>query len=193
MEFNVADRLNDLHSEEVQEIIGKPPHWILSWGITLLLIIVLMVFAGSYFFRYPDVIAGEIMLTCDNDPSNLDSDDSVNLNRAFDPSRPGRIWGKLRIPVSGSGKVKAGQRVNIKLLNYPFMEFGALQGRITKISPIQQEKSYLAEVILPNGLVTTYGKKLAYLSGMSGSAEIITAERRLIERIFQPVRLLVDN
>lgn len=53
----------DLRSDEVQEIMGSIPTWIVRWGITLLFIITIAILIGSYFFRYPDVIASEMTLT----------------------------------------------------------------------------------------------------------------------------------
>ena len=46
----------ELRSEEVQEVMGQIPAWIVRWGITILFIVVLALLVGSYFFRYPDVI-----------------------------------------------------------------------------------------------------------------------------------------
>lgn len=39
----------DLRSEEVQEIIGNIPSWILRWGITLVFVIVIVFLIGSFF------------------------------------------------------------------------------------------------------------------------------------------------
>ena len=40
------------------------------------------------------------------------------------------IIGKLYIPSDGMGKVKEGQRVNIKVDNFPYMEYGFLEGTV---------------------------------------------------------------
>lgn len=53
----------ELRSEEVQEIMGQIPAWIVRWGITLLFIILLILLIGSCFFKYPDVIATQMTLT----------------------------------------------------------------------------------------------------------------------------------
>lgn len=53
----------ELRSEEVQEVMGQIPTWIVRWGITLLFIVVLALLVGSYFFKYPDVITAEMTLT----------------------------------------------------------------------------------------------------------------------------------
>ena len=37
---------------------------------------------------------------------------------------------KLKTPATNSGKLKIGQKVNIKLENYPEAEFGTLQAKV---------------------------------------------------------------
>ncbi len=109
------------------------------------------------------------------------------------PSNDQQIIGKLLLPVQGSGKVKKGQKLNIKLFNYPFMEYGMLLGRIENISLVPEENYYSVEVALINGLTTNYKKELNFHQKMQGTAEIITEERRLIERVISPLKSLIKN
>ncbi|MEZ5105987.1 MAG: HlyD family efflux transporter periplasmic adaptor subunit [Draconibacterium sp.] len=107
------------------------------------------------------------------------------------PADEQEIIGKATIPVTGAGKVEVGQKVNIKLDNYPYMEFGILQGEITNLSmvPVSSEQGsyYTAEIKLDNNLITNYNRKLPFSQEMQGYAEIITKDRRLIERLVEPL------
>lgn len=107
------------------------------------------------------------------------------------PSDQGKVIGILKLPVAGSGKVRKDQRVNVKFINYPHMEFGMVIGRVEKISLVPDENNYLAEVVFPDGLLTNYGRKLPLLPEMTGSAEIITEDMRLIQRFFNPIKSLL--
>ena len=49
----------ELRSEEVQEVMGQIPAWIVRWGITLLFLVVVALLVGSCFFKYPDVITAD--------------------------------------------------------------------------------------------------------------------------------------
>ena len=40
----------ELRSEEVQEVMGQVPAWIVRWGITLLFLVVVALLVGSCFF-----------------------------------------------------------------------------------------------------------------------------------------------
>ncbi len=104
------------------------------------------------------------------------------------PLNPGEMIGKVNLPLSGAGKVKPGQWVNIKFANYPYLEFGMVNGVIRSISLVASNNEYSVIVDLPEGLKTGYGTELPFNQDMQGIAEIITNDRRLLERIVLPLR-----
>ena len=80
MEENKEHKVVELRSEELHEVMGKIPPWILRRGITVLFCIVLVLLTGSYFFKYPDVISAPVVLTGSIPPSNIIAFSSGNLN-----------------------------------------------------------------------------------------------------------------
>ncbi len=109
------------------------------------------------------------------------------------PKNEMRIIGKADIPSTGVGKVKPGQTVNIKLDNYPYMEFGMLKAKVKNISlvPITTEQGifYSAEIELNDSILkTNYNKIIPFSQNMTGTAEIITDDLRLLERFLNPLR-----
>ncbi|MDD4108312.1 MAG: hypothetical protein PHH93_06305, partial [Prolixibacteraceae bacterium] len=61
----------ELRSEEVQEILGAPPRWIIRWGITIILFVLLILIVGSYFYKYPDIIKSRITILSENPPVQI--------------------------------------------------------------------------------------------------------------------------
>lgn len=105
------------------------------------------------------------------------------------PNKESMPLGQALLPLQGSGKVKIGQRVNIRLTNYPDMEFGYLRGEVKSISPVPTADGlYVVDIALPNGLQTNYGKKLPITQEMKGNADIVTNDVRLIERLIMPFK-----
>ncbi len=102
------------------------------------------------------------------------------------------IIGEVYVPQLGSGKVKVGQNVNIKLDNYPFREFGVVKAKIESISLVPWDNRYLVRVSLPQGLQTTYKKHLELKQEMQGIAEIVTEDLRLMDRLFNQFRSLAN-
>lgn len=107
------------------------------------------------------------------------------------PENDQKIIVKAILPVLGAGKVEIGQRVNVKLDNYPYMEYGILEGEVVNISMVpvvtEQGSYYTAEIMLKDKLMTNYKKDLPFNQGMQGVGEVITKDRRLIERLIQPL------
>lgn len=96
---------------------------------------------------------------------------------------------RLQTPAQNSGKIKVGQKVNIKLDNYPDTEFGMLTGTVKNMSLIpDSEGFYRVDVDLPSTLVTSFDKTIQFKQEMGGTAEIITEDLRLIERFFYQFR-----
>jgi HlyD family secretion protein len=109
------------------------------------------------------------------------------------PEGESSISARVTLPIAGSGKVKEGQKVNIKFDNYPYMEYGTVTGMVKAISLVPSEDTYIVDVDLPDGLQTSYGKQLAYKPEMQGTAEIITEDLRLIERLVMPLKYLAEK
>ncbi len=109
------------------------------------------------------------------------------------PQGESQLVGKLILPAQGSGKVKIGQKVNIKLLNYPYVDFGMVRGIIESKSLVAADNNYHLEVSLPYGLRTNYGKDLVFQQEMQGIAEIITEDIRMLERIFKPIKAILAS
>ena len=103
---------------------------------------------------------------------------------AIIPDTQSGYIGKLKAPAQNSGKIKIGQKVNIRLTNYPDKEFGLLEGKIKSISLTPNREGYLLiDVSLLNGLTTSYNKKIRFQQEMIGSADIITEDLRLLQRM----------
>ena len=103
------------------------------------------------------------------------------------------IVGKLLLPVAGSGKVEPGQDVYITCDSYPYREYGFVRGKVDTMSLIAHDNQYLVQVILTDGLKTTFNKELEFKQEMDGNARIITKKKRLIERIFSQFRHIFSS
>lgn len=102
--------------------------------------------------------------------------------------------GKVKAPALNSGKIKVGQKVNIRLANFPDREFGVLYGKIQNISLVpDKDGNLLLDVALPNGLETSYKKQIIFQQEMKGSAEIVTEDLRLLERILYQFKNIFEQ
>jgi multidrug resistance efflux pump len=109
------------------------------------------------------------------------------------PSEAGDYVGRINLKMNRSGKVKPGQKVNIKLSGFPYLEYGMVRGIVKSKSLVPSGDSYIMELSLPSGLTTLYGKKLEFTQNMQGTAEIITDDLRLLQKIVNPFRYMISR
>jgi hypothetical protein len=97
----------------------------------------------------------------------------------------------MKVPIQNSGKVAKGQEVRIYLENYPFQEFGTLQGSVSSISSLPKQGYYYVTIDFPKGLLSSNSRQLPFQQNMQGQAEVITKKRRLVERVFDSLRAVL--
>lgn len=95
------------------------------------------------------------------------------------------FFGEMIISQSSFGKIEEGQQVLIKFNGYPYSEYGSVTGKVEYLSLLPVKDSlFFAKVAFPSQLNTNYGHALPPVNGMTGQAEIITHDMRLLERIY---------
>lgn len=101
------------------------------------------------------------------------------------PNSRSDLLGKMQVPAQSVGKIEAGQRVLIKLDNFPYQQFGTLRGEVVSLSVSPDaEGSYVIYVSLPDGMETSYDRELSLTQELLGTAEIITEDMSIAERLF---------
>ena len=55
-------------SEYLKEVLATPPRWVLRWGETLVLVLVIVLLALGWLIRYPDRIPAEVIITTRQPP-----------------------------------------------------------------------------------------------------------------------------
>jgi multidrug efflux pump subunit AcrA (membrane-fusion protein) len=140
----------------------------------------------KYLVRAP--IGGRVFL-----PLPLQENQQVTVGQSLFYVAPGNTSyaGQMRIPQANAGKVRVGQTVLIRFTSYPYEEFGLVRGTVKTIAEIPLEEGFAVQVGLPANLVTNRGRKLAYKVGMTASAQIITRDQRLLQRLFNQLTAML--
>src|SRR5690606_155113 len=101
------------------------------------------------------------------------------------PLEVSSLMGKLILPSQNAGKVAIGQKVLLKLDNYPYQQYGMLVGRVQNISVSpSKEGNYFVYVSIPKGTTTSYNIDLPFDQELLGNADIITEDLSVAARIF---------
>lgn len=177
--YQDADRENTLQTQ-IKTIINQLENEIQAWEMNYMLTSPVegKITFTKYWVVNQNVVSGDMVFT-------------------VIPSGDVKLIGKASLPSARSGKVKIGQKVNIRFDNFPDQEFGIVEGKVKNISmvPVKENEllNYTVEIELPNALATTYKKELPYLPEMSGQADIITADITLLERFIMPIKKIVSE
>jgi HlyD family secretion protein len=143
-EYQYLDKKNILESQ-LRSLINQLKTEIDTWEMNYALITPIdgEITFSQYWTENQNILAGNIVFN-------------------IVPTHQGEIIGKALLPTERSGKVKAGQKVNIRFANYPDNEYGIVRGYVKNISLIpsvsgnEGEKAYTINIQLPDGLKTTY-------------------------------------
>ncbi|MCH8549169.1 MAG: HlyD family secretion protein [Balneolaceae bacterium] len=97
-------------------------------------------------------------------------------------------FGELSVSQQSFGRVEEGQRVMVRFSGYPYHEFGSVYGEVEYFSdfPIR-DSLFFAKVSFPDGLLSSYGHEIPPRNGMTGQAEIITQDVRLLQRVYNNI------
>jgi multidrug resistance efflux pump len=105
----------------------------------------------------------------------------------------GGIVAKAELPAAQSGRAGIGSPASIRLDGYPAEQFGSIEAQVSSLALLPRSEAYLLDIRLPDTLRTSYGNVIPFRPEMSGTARIITEDRRVIERIFGRLRDLLQN
>lgn len=124
--------------------------------------------------------------------------DAGSLAAYIIPSAMGEMLTKVNVPIQSSGKVETGQRLILKIPAYPYKEYGVLTTEVADIAAIalvnsEGEAYYEIKGSLPQQLESSYGKIIPYKPNMQVTAEIISEDRSLFQRIFNQFFDLLKN
>ncbi len=105
------------------------------------------------------------------------------------PTEETKTMGLMSLDLDGSGKVKPEQKVIVKLKSYPFYEYGAIEGIVEWKGRVPSDDGTIpVEISFSDTLITTRNKIIEPAQIMTGEADIIIADERLIEKIFEIFR-----
>lgn len=98
-------------------------------------------------------------------------------------------FGEASVAQANLGKVHPGQPVVVKFHSFPFEQYGIVTGRVSFLAKVPNpDGSFQVRVEFPQGLVFSDGSALPARVGMQGTAEIVTDQARLLERLLRRMK-----
>jgi hypothetical protein len=165
------------HSLSAQELISKKPSFIETWGLCLILLFVSMIFGISTFICLPEIVRSQAKLS---------------QGRLHDEHVATMLMTGVEIK-----KVAVGMKVQLRFDDYPFYDFGHVNGTIKSIHEDKHASLFVISISLTNGLNTSSMKNIPFAPGLRAQALIITKYTRMsnqfIDTIISALKLSRNN
>ncbi len=157
----------ELHSDEVQEIIGHVPHWILRWGNMVVLGVLGLLGLTSYLVRYPDILNAQALINAKEQPQKIVwfiSDPSITYRTHVSDSRQVQVGDTLVSEVNASQRTVTPVRARVA-------------GKVYVLKGVDNNPKAFMMLVVPT--VTTYEVQLKLSA--KGAGLVKTGQRVLIK------------
>jgi hypothetical protein len=148
----------EIRKQKNQFVIGRIPSWIVRWGNVVVLAICLLLVYLSFSLKFPLIVNCQVSI----------ADDVVYVV----------------VPAVKQDLIKEGMAINLRMDDYPYMDYGILQARISSLSETKRAgNAILIPALLFDELNAV--KRRDLISGMKGSGDIIVDKTPVIYRILR--------
>lgn len=139
-----------------QLVIGHIPNWILFAGNVVVLFVLVTLFVISSKMTFPVVLQGSVTIT------------------------EKQIY--VTIPFSRSNVIKEGQEVVLRINEYPYADYGIVQGKVGRLSQADCRRNIF---LVPVELWEQKNKlqRADLIEGMGGSGEIVIDRISILKKI----------
>lgn len=201
----------ELRSTEVQEILSRPPKWIVRWGITIIFFIISLIIIGSWFFKYPDIISAGIVLTTENPPAPVVAKVSGKIENLFVSDNEVVSKDQILGVIENPGNYKSINELKsflidfdsnfnfIDLIDSPkkFINLGEIQPYYANFSKIIEEYNNELKLNYYNQKIDLYNRELKkydlYILNLQNQNRILQEEYYLIKNQFNRDSLMHDQ
>jgi HlyD family secretion protein len=108
-----------------------------------------------------------------------------------------RLQAELSLAPSAIALVRPGQSVKFMFDAFPYQRHGVRYGTVRWVSPagltVREEATFRVLADLEDQAVAVDGRPRPLLAGMGGRAEVVVGRRRLIDYMFEPLRLVREK
>lgn len=110
-----------LRSEQVNEVLENPPHWLIRWGSTVLCLLIVLFFTLACIIKYPEFIPGSIVISSQNPPEKIETTVNSRIEKIF---------------INDQQEVKAGQAILVLQSNADYEDVLQLKQLLDSLQPL---------------------------------------------------------
>jgi len=138
---------------EINEILGKPPSWIVRWGNTLLLLIFLVFLTISWIIQYPDVIETTFVLQSKTNTTEIIANYSGHIEEIFvadnTPVKSGDVIGIIK----NTADIESISELELRINDFTNGKGFALPNQSLKLGDLQPYYSTFLQTLKENNFL----------------------------------------
>lgn len=146
---------------ELDELVGKPPHWLVRWGITVFVFIIAIVAVIAWMVPYPETIALPVRLY-----------------------HNGQVYARAYVPEKNVTTIKEGQQAITRLTAFP-LHSAIIDGEVAFVDDSRTDSGYAITIIFPNGFAFRDRSPVSYKEGYTGTVTVITNRKSFLHKIIR--------
>ena len=166
----------ELRSDDVQEIIGTPPRWIVRWGTFIICTALAALIGVSFYVEYPDTVIGEVKLTSLTAPARINIPRNGNIKELLVKNGDMVKQGELLVVIQDAAHYQDVIDLEDQIL--PFRNASRSRLRSASIEPEEFELG---------NLQAFYSEFLTMFQQYQHN-EILAGDRKLIEKFYQEIQ-----
>lgn len=198
------DQFND-RSDEVRDIMSRPPRMILKWGIAVIVVSVLSILITASFVSFHDVVQGKVKLTSEIPPVGIETKSTGRLTDVYIKNGEKVTKGQLLAVIENTATLSDVFKLKSHIESFEPDRFSSLDSFLylypyhLRVGPIQDDYTYfLAQFqtyltnrdLQPNKReIETLSEQLieqtALLSNQKNQLELYEEQLRLSKMAFQ--------
>ncbi|MCB0565431.1 MAG: HlyD family efflux transporter periplasmic adaptor subunit [Phaeodactylibacter sp.] len=189
--------------EEIQRILGYPPGWSLRWGITAVLMAVVIFLGIGWLVKYPDVITARVVVVTENPPVRLVARSSGKISRLLVADKQAVEPGQLIAVLENTAVLEdvykleklVSQEANmdglaqlLSLQSPEALQLGELQNAYASFQQALKDFQFFERQQGVFAQIASLEQQIQYLEGLNASLEqqelTLTREVEIAERSF---------
>ncbi len=112
---------HDSYSDEMQEIIGHVPHWLIRWGNVVIFVVIALLLLTANIVQYPDTLTAEALINARDQPQKVTwyiTDPNITYRPNIYDGQRVKVGDTLIFEVDGSKKVATPVRAKVSGRTY---------------------------------------------------------------------------
>ena len=156
----------EIYSREADELLNRPPHWLLTFGTAIIGLGIVLILVVSYLISYPETTEATTVYT---------------YQESLETSSTTQLYFQIGIDQHTIDNITIGQKVLIELDRYPESKHGQIIGSVTSISTeIDSDTNNIQVWATPTEIPNT----IELEPYNTGQATIILQESTLFDRFW---------